>query len=137
MAAIPGAERGGRLRPRVTAGANGASTGTGRSAPSRPLPGGWGVVRKRNMVKKVMALNIANSAIIILFIYYGSLSGTTAPIAGTAETMVDPLPQALMLTAIVVGICVIALAVALVYRLYVTYGTLDMREIERRAWKDE
>jgi multisubunit Na+/H+ antiporter MnhC subunit len=39
-----------------------------------------------------------------------------------------------MLTAIVVGVCVTALAVVLVYRLYRKFGTLDMREIERRAW---
>jgi multicomponent Na+:H+ antiporter subunit C len=40
-----------------------------------------------------------------------------------------------MLTAIVVGVCVIALALALVYRLYQRYGTLDAREIERKVWK--
>ena len=99
------------------------------------LVGLWGVMNRANMVKKVMGLSIANSAIILLFIYFGSLSGETAPIEGTGETMVDPLPQALMLTAIVVGVCVMALALVLVYRLYLKFHTLDMREIERRAWK--
>lgn len=94
-----------------------------------------GVMNKANMVKKVMGLSIANSAIILLFVYYGSMSGNTAPIEGTGEIMVDPLPQALMLTAIVVGVCVIALALVLVYRLYLKFHTLDMREVERRAWK--
>jgi multisubunit Na+/H+ antiporter MnhC subunit len=42
-----------------------------------------------------------------------------------------------MLTAIVVGICVLALALALVYRLYGRFNTLDMREIERRSWGDD
>jgi len=66
MAAIPGAERGGGLRPRVTAGANGASTGTGRSAQLRPLPGGWGVVRKRmsnTMIVAVAMLTVASVGI--------------------------------------------------------------------------
>ncbi len=99
------------------------------------LVGLWGVMHKANMIKKVMGLSIANSAIILLFIYYGSLSGRTAPIEGSGETMVDPLPQALMLTAIVVGVCVMALALVLVYRLYLKFGTLDMREIEKKAWK--
>jgi multicomponent Na+:H+ antiporter subunit C len=99
------------------------------------LTGLWGVVNRANMVKKVIGLSIANSAIILLFVYYGSFSGDTAPIEGTGEVMVDPLPQALMLTAIVVGVCVMALALVLVYRLYRKMGTLDIREVERRSWK--
>ncbi len=100
------------------------------------LAGVWGLIALPNLIKKVVALNIANSAIILFFIYFGSLSGDTAPIMGDgAGTPVDPLPQALMLTAIVVGVCVVALALGLVYRLYTRYGTLDIREIERKVWK--
>ena len=103
------------------------------------LVGLWGVLRKPNVVKKVMALSIANSAIILFFLYNGYLTGTTAPIEPPppgSGPMVDPLPQALMLTAIVVGICVVALALALIHRLYSKYGTLDMKELEKQAWKD-
>lgn len=105
------------------------------------LIGLWGLVRKNNLIKKVIALSIANSAIIFFFVYHGSISGGTAPISETAAgsepaaPMVDPLPQALMLTAIVVGVCLVALALALVYRLYRRYGSLDMRRIESEAWK--
>lgn len=99
------------------------------------LVGLWGVMGKANMIKKVMGLSIANSGIILMFIYYGSFSGETAPIRGSGEQMVDPLPQALMLTAIVVGVCVLALALVLVYRLYLKFGTLDMHEVELRSWK--
>ncbi|WP_319558934.1 cation:proton antiporter subunit C [Marispirochaeta sp.] len=99
------------------------------------LIGLWGIMNKANMIKKVMALSIANSAVILLFIYYSSFSGETAPIEGGAAEMVDPLPQALMLTAIVVGICVVALALVLIYRLYLKFGTLDMRTIEKKAWE--
>ena len=100
------------------------------------LTGLWGVISLPNLVKKVAALSIANSAIILFFVYFGSLSGETAPIlTGNQGRPVDPLPQALMLTAIVVGICVISLALALVYRLYRRYQTLDIRKIERRVWK--
>lgn len=66
MAAVPGTERG-TLRPRITAGANGASTGAGRTTgPARPLPGGWGVVRKRmstTMVIAVAMLAVASAGI--------------------------------------------------------------------------
>jgi multicomponent Na+:H+ antiporter subunit C len=99
------------------------------------LVGLWGIMNKANIFKKVIALSIANSGIILLFIYYGSISGETAPIEGTLKNMVDPLPQALMLTTIVVGICVIALSLVLVYRLYVEFKTLDIRVIEKKARK--
>lgn len=102
------------------------------------LVGLWGVIAVPNLVKKVVALSIMNSAIILFFVYFGSLSGDAAPIQTGADGIpVDPLPQALMLTAIVVGVCVVALALVLVYRLYLRHGTLDIREIERKVWKSD
>ena len=99
------------------------------------LVGLWGLTTKANLIKKIMALSICNSAVVLLFVYHGSLSGSTAPILGTQEAMVDPLPQALMLTAIVVGICVVALALVLVHRIYLVHKTLDIRVIEKSVWK--
>lgn len=102
------------------------------------LVGLWGVIAIPNLIKKVVALSFANSAIILFFIYFGSLSGEGAPILTEgAARPVDPLPQALMLTAIVVGVCVVALALVLVYRLYLRHETLDIREIERAVWKHD
>lgn len=99
------------------------------------LIGIWGLLSRRNLIKKVLALGIANSAIVLFFVYYGSLSGETAPILGADDAaMVDPMPQALMLTAIVVGICVVALALALVVRIYRATGSLDMRSVEKKVW---
>ena len=101
------------------------------------LLGTWGLIRKDNLIKKVIALNIVNSTIIIFFIYLGSLSGNTAPIVlkNVAE-MVDPLPQALMLTAIVIGISVTALALTLIAKIYRYFGTLDIRRIEKALKKE-
>ncbi len=103
------------------------------------LIGLWAVLRKRNLVKKIIGLGIINSAIVILFVYAASEGADTAPILyGDPEgIMADPLPQALMLTAIVIGVSLTALALGLSYRLYVRYGTLDVREIERKAKSDE
>ena len=101
------------------------------------LVGVWGLIRKRNLIKKVIALSIINSAIVILFVYGGSFSGRNAPILiGGITDIVDPIPQALMLTAIVVGICLTALALALVYRMYQRYQTLDIANIERQIEQD-
>lgn len=101
------------------------------------LVGVFGLILCTNLIKKVIALNIINSAIVILFIYLGSLSGDVAPILlELTGEIVDPVPQALMLTAIVVGICLTALALSLVYRLYRIYGTLNIHEIEKRVRDD-
>lgn len=100
--------------------------------------GVWGIIRKRNLIKKVIALSIINSSIMILFLYAGSLSGKTAPIlVDEAMDIVDPLPQALMLTAIVVGVCLTALALALVYQMYQRYHTLDIASIEAQVHQED
>lgn len=97
------------------------------------LIGLWGLLTKRNLIKKVIALSIINSSIVIMFVYLGSLSGTTAPILVEGVTdIVDPIPQALMLTAIVVGICLTSLALALIYKMYQQYHTHDIATIEQR-----
>ena len=103
------------------------------------LVGVWGLLQKRNLIKKVIALNIINSAIIILFLYEGEgpSPGKSAPILvqGIRE-IVDPLPQALMLTAIVVGVCLTALSLVLVYLMFQRYHTLDISQIEAQVHQD-
>jgi multicomponent Na+:H+ antiporter subunit C len=98
------------------------------------LLGVWGLVRKHNLIKKVIALSLVNSALVILFVYLGSLSGSTAPIMlpglDEAARVVDPLPQALTLTTIVIGICLTALALVLVVGIHRHYGTLDIRRLD-------
>jgi multicomponent Na+:H+ antiporter subunit C len=92
----------------------------------------WGLVAKNNVVKKIIGLNLMNSAVVILFIYGGSIGGDTAPVLiGEITQIVDPVPQALMLTAIVIGVAITALSLGLVYRLYVRYHSLDIRVLEK------
>ena len=95
------------------------------------IMGIWGMVRKENLVKKVISLSIFNASVIMLFVYTGSLEGQEAPILlkGVKE-VVDPLPQALMLTAIVIGICITALALAIVVKIYERFASLSIRTIE-------
>jgi multicomponent Na+:H+ antiporter subunit C len=99
------------------------------------LVGVWGLLTKAHLIKKIFALGYMNSAIVLLFVLHAADSGGDAPIlTATSGEPVDPLPHALMLTAIVVGICVIAFALALAYRLYKRFGTLDIRRIEDEAF---
>ena len=102
------------------------------------IVGAWGLVCKRNLIKKIIAVSILNSAVVMLFVYMGSLTGRNAPIMVRNQSeVVDPLPQALMLTAIVVGICLTALATVFVYIIYQRRNSLDIRELERQGYPDE
>jgi multicomponent Na+:H+ antiporter subunit C len=95
------------------------------------LTGISGVILTDNLIKKVMSLSILNSALVILFVWGGSRTGSEAPILLTgARDIVDPVPQAVMLTAIVIGICVTAVALAMVLRIYDRWGTASRRRLE-------
>ena len=96
------------------------------------LTGTAGVILADNLIKKIMCLGILNSALVILFVWAGSLSGSEAPILlEGVRDIVDPLPQAVMLTAIVIGVCVTAVALAFVLRIYGSWGTVSRRRIEQ------
>jgi multicomponent Na+:H+ antiporter subunit C len=97
------------------------------------LIGFWGIVAKRNIIKKIFGLTIINSAAVILFVIEGSRIGSRTPIMeeGIAD-VVDPVPQALMLTAIVIGVCITALALALAYRLYQASGSFNIDQIRKQ-----
>jgi multicomponent Na+:H+ antiporter subunit C len=95
------------------------------------------IVGMKNIIKKVFALNLINAATVLLFILEGSRIGEQAPILGEGvHSIVDPIPQALMLTAIVIGVCVTALSLALAVRLYKATGSLDIEIITERLERE-
>lgn len=72
------------------------------------------------------------SSIFIMFVGSGNIKGAAVPMLDQANPQplyVNPLPSALMLTGIVVSVSVTAFALALIIRLYNTYGTTDAKEI--------
>jgi len=98
----------------------------------------YGVMSKNNLIKKIMGLTIMNGSIVLFFISIGYREAGLAPILEKGTTgdipttiLVDPLPQALMLTAIVIGISITALALALIVRIYAKYKTLDIQELSK------
>ena len=98
----------------------------------------YGVMSKNNLIKKIMGLTIMNGSIVLFFISIGYREAGLAPILEKVTTgdipttiLVDPLPQALMLTAIVIGISTTALALALIVRIYAKYKTLDIQQLSK------
>lgn len=94
--------------------------------------GAAGLALSRHLLRMVLALGIAEAGANLLLVLAGYRWDAVAPIL-TGQTagvpMVDPVPQALVLTAIVIGVGVQALAVALLVRVKMAYGTLDLREL--------
>ena len=102
------------------------------------LVGLYGVVASRQTVKIVISLLIMQHGVHLLLLLIGYRDGGSPPIMDSGQTVtsfagmaVDPLPQALVLTSIVIGLGVLALMVALCVRLYERYGTFDVTEIRR------
>ena len=94
------------------------------------LIGLYGVINSPNLIKKVMCLSLVESMVILQFLGVGFRSDGGAPILHQGvQTFVDPIPQALMLTAIVIGVCFNALAIALIVKLYRQRGTVDVRKL--------
>jgi multicomponent Na+:H+ antiporter subunit C len=90
----------------------------------------FGMLERRNLVKKIIAMLIFQTAIYVFFIEGSVKEDATAPVidpeVGTAAAeYVNPLPHLLILTAIVVGVAVVGVAFALLLRLHQAYGTLD------------
>ena len=91
------------------------------------------VMAKKNLIKKVIGLNVFQTSVIMFYILLGKVKGGTAPIRAEGfEVYSNPLPHVLMLTAIVVGIATTALALGLVVRLHEAYGTIEEDEIRRQ-----
>ncbi|MFH1854598.1 MAG: sodium:proton antiporter [Candidatus Omnitrophota bacterium] len=90
------------------------------------------IVRKRNLIKIIIGITVMEYAVNLFFILIGYKIGGRAPIHSPDQTildMVDPLPQALVLTAIVIGLAVTALIAAIAMRVYEKYGTFDITKI--------
>lgn len=101
--------------------------------------GAVGMAVSRHLLRLVLALAIAEAGANLLLVLAGYRWDAVAPIlagAGATHPMVDPVPQALVLTAIVIGVGVQALAVALLIRVKEAYGTLDIRELKTRVEQD-
>ena len=86
-----------------------------------------------NLIKKIVSFNIMDSATFLMLASRGMIAGRTAAILtdGGADTSlyVNPIPAGLVLTGIVVSVSVSAFSLALVQRIYGTYGTVDLREL--------
>ncbi len=89
------------------------------------------MMSRPNLIKKMVGLSVFQTGVILLYISMAKVTGGTAPIVAEGfTTYSNPLPQVLMLTAIVVGVATTALGFALIVRIKEAYGTIEEDELE-------
>ena len=95
---------------------------------------------QKNLIKKIIGLNVMDSAVYLFLAEKGYISGRTVPIVVNGvqdmEAYINPMPSGLVLTGIVVSVSVSALMLSLTIRLYKRYHTLDLDEISARLKRE-
>ncbi len=94
--------------------------------------GFYAVIAKANLIKKLIGLSLFQSAVFLMYISMDKVEGGTAPIIkpdAVDQLYSNPLPQVLILTAIVIGVSTLALGLATVVRIKERYGTIEENEI--------
>jgi multicomponent Na+:H+ antiporter subunit C len=97
------------------------------------LIGLYGALTQRNLLRMIVAFSVADTGVNIVIVAIGYMRGRTAPILDAAvpaseavARIIDPVPQALVLTAIVIGVGVTALMLAYAYKLFEARRSLDI-----------
>jgi multisubunit Na+/H+ antiporter MnhC subunit len=105
------------------------------------LIGLYGALSNRNILRMIVAFTVANTGVNMVLVAVGYMTGRTAPIlneavpaAEAAARIIDPVPQALVLTAIVIGVGVTALMLAYAYKLFKNKGSLDIARHTELKW---
>ena len=84
------------------------------------------ILRKRNIIKMIIGVVIAQYAVSLFFVL---MSYQHLRVGGSPKSIIDPIPQAVVLTAIVVGLSMAIVLIALAIRIYEKYGTFDITQI--------
>ena len=94
--------------------------------------GFYAIIAKGNLIKKIVGINIFQTAVFLFYISISKVKGGTAPIHWDKAVLYDnPLPHVLILTAIVVSVSITGVALALVARIYKEYGSIEEDRILR------
>ncbi len=92
--------------------------------------GFYAMIAKENLIKKIVGMNIFQTAVFLFYVSIAKVKGGTAPIEWAKAVLYDnPLPHTLMLTGIVVSVSTTAVALALIIRIYKAYSTIEEDKI--------
>jgi len=94
--------------------------------------GFFGIISSRNIIKSLMFIAMTEAGVVLFFLSIGAAAGLLPPIAyhlSEYGNLVDPLPSALMITAIVIGLSVTAIAITMLMTLLRKYRTADWNAV--------
>ncbi len=101
----------------------------------------WGMLTRKNLFRMILGFSIMDTGIHLIIVSMGYIKGRTAPIFDAAVTVqngvdkvVDPIPSALVLTAIVIGLATTALMLVYAIQMYKSKRTLDISQFEESKW---
>ena len=101
----------------------------------------YGMIVCSNYMKKLMCMNIMQVSIIFFFLTFGQKDGATIPVTMnnlfSADAYINPVPHALMLTAIVVSLGITGVGLALLMRIKDIYGTIEEKDITGKGGKNK
>jgi multisubunit Na+/H+ antiporter MnhC subunit len=112
------------------------------------LIGVWGMLTRKDLIRIIIGFSLTDTGINLILVAIGYIKGRTAPIIDSAVTaaqgkeagmqavskVIDPIPSALVLTAIVIGLAVTALMLSYAIRMYKTTKSLDIDDYEELKW---
>ena len=105
------------------------------------LAGLWAIMTRKNIIRIIIGFSIFNTGLHIVMVALAYVKGRTAPILDSTvsieealDKIVDPVPQALVLTAIVIGLGVTALMLAFAMKLHKEKRTLDVSSFKDLKW---
>ncbi|MFH2096856.1 MAG: NADH-quinone oxidoreductase subunit K [Bacteroidota bacterium] len=101
----------------------------------------WGILTQKNVLKIIIGFTVFDTGLHVVLVSLAYIKGRTAPIIDAAtgldnitEKVVDPVPQALVLTAIVIGLGVTALMLAYALNMYKTKKSLEINDFTDLKW---
>jgi len=92
----------------------------------------YGLIISKNIIKSIVSITLMETSVIMFLVSIGFLEGMKPPIGLNLENVADPLPQALVITAIVIGITVTAINIIFFTSLCRQYGTTDWDAVKKK-----
>jgi len=93
--------------------------------------GFYGVITSRRVIKSIAAISLMEIAVVVFFLSFGFSRGIGPPIGADMHNVADPLPQALMITAIIIGVAVTAINLTMMISISRQHKTIDWDEIKK------
>lgn len=105
------------------------------------LAGLWGIISQKNIIRIIISFSVVDTSIHLILVSIGYIRNKTAPIidaavekTNAAAEIVDPLPQALVLTAIVIGVGITALMLTYALKLFKENKSLEINQYKSLKW---